>query len=43
MKFIKKIVIVLSILIAIPHFIEVSNEPIDKSLVADNEKAQSND
>lgn len=43
MKFIKKLFIVLSLLIAVPHFIEVSNEPIDQTLVADMKKAQSKD
>ncbi|MFC6292873.1 hypothetical protein [Macrococcus epidermidis] len=43
MKFIKKLIIVLSIFLALPHFIKISNEPIEKTFVADMKKAQSND
>ncbi|WP_414046017.1 hypothetical protein ACMGE5_06760 [Macrococcus equi] len=43
MKFIKKIIIVLSIFLALPHFIEISNEPIEKKIIADVKEAQSND
>ncbi|MCU7558223.1 hypothetical protein [Macrococcus capreoli] len=43
MKFVKKLLIVLSLFIAIPHFIDISNEPIEKSIVADTSKTQSED
>ncbi|WP_255420564.1 hypothetical protein [Macrococcus sp. DPC7161] len=35
MKLIKKIFIVLSFLISIPHLVEFSTEPIQKELLAD--------
>ncbi|WP_269152332.1 hypothetical protein [Macrococcoides bohemicum] len=42
MKFIKKLIIVLSIFLALPHFIEISNEPIEKKISSRYEESSVN-
>ncbi|WP_277602363.1 hypothetical protein [Macrococcus armenti] len=43
MKLLKKVVIAFFVIISLPVFIEVSSEPINNDLIAEQKKALSND